>query len=261
MSDIQLDIDAFYSDSAPPNSQIILTCPGYLPDKKFVSPVVGDLVIGGTVSTSQPFAGGKTGEVQEQGQKINQVVKAFIPKKISDALGSVQNIVYKQRMQTIQMYQDADGGDISLQMVFIVTSRNNIQRYRDAVLLTSCVFPETEITMSADNNDGSGSLSSYGGILSSKEINTFMKAPMELMQALYPPCGYTISEGGNFKGTWNIRIGNYFSGKHYILKSASMSQSKARLKQDEALITTVDCQFDPAYTFCAKDFRNMFGLS
>ncbi|MCZ6145111.1 hypothetical protein O5255_27870, partial [Escherichia coli] len=79
---------------------------------------------------------GKSADVKEGAQKIKQAVKAFIPKKISDALGSVQNIVYKQRMQTIQMYQDAEGGDISLQMIFIVTSRSNIQRYRDAVLLT-----------------------------------------------------------------------------------------------------------------------------
>lgn len=258
MSSIQLDIDTFYSNSAPVNSQIRLTCPTYLPGKEFVSPIIGDLVIGGTVSTNQPFATGKSADVKEGAQKIKQAVKAFIPKKISDALGSVQNIVYKQRMQTIQMYQDAEGGDISLQMIFIVTSRSNIQRYRDAVLLTSCVFPETDINATV------GAISASAGIVTpyvTDEINKFIDTPIQLMQSLTPPCGYSIIDGGKFKGTWNIRIGNYFSGKDYILKSASMSQSKARLKQDEALITTVDCQFDPAYTFTAKEFRNMFGLS
>ncbi|EHO2015391.1 hypothetical protein KK075_003033 [Escherichia coli] len=257
MSGIQLDIDAFYSANAPVNSQIRLTCPTYLPDKEFVSPIIGDLVIGGTVSTSQPFATGKSAEVQEGAQKINQVVKAFIPKKISDALGSIQNIVYKQRMQTIQMYQDAEGGDISLQMIFIVTSRSNIQRYRDAVLLTSCVFPETDVNATVGAPSGAGIVTPYV----TDEINKFIDTPIQLMQALTPPCGYSIVDGGKFKGTWNIRIGNYFSGKDYILKSASMNQSKARLAQNEALITTVDCQFDPAYTFTAKEFRNMFGLS
>lgn len=64
MSSIQLDIDTFYSNSAPVNSQIRLTCPTYLPGKEFVSPIIGDLVIGCTVSTNQPFATGKSADVR-----------------------------------------------------------------------------------------------------------------------------------------------------------------------------------------------------
>ena len=79
-----------------------------------------------------------------------------------------------------------------------------------------------------------------------------------LTQTLRPPCGYRIGANGIPQGTWNIQIGTYFRASGFILESAAMTQSKERLGQGEALITTVSCQFGVALDITSEQFRSWF---
>jgi hypothetical protein len=264
MSNLKLDIDAIYEGYVP-NAIIQLTCPTYT-STVFTSPIVSDLVIGGNVATASPF----DDYASPAQQKIQQAVAAggmaagslgfggFLS-KIGLDFNKVSNYLNKQRWQTVQLYQGSSGGDLTVQMVFIVTGRSNINRYRQAIELTACTFPDPDYDLAAgttkqQQNPAAGVNTSYY----SSQSDKYLTDAAVLRQVMRAPCGYRIDPTGVPKGTWTVQIGRYFRAGGFVLKSATMNQSKERLGNDEAMITTVDCQFEPSMAVMSNQFRGWF---
>lgn len=246
MSKIPLDLDDMYSGNVP-DAIVKLTCPGYT-NTQFISPIVNDFGLSGSCSHTQPFDEYMSG-IQSASQRATMAAgmvtsaidKIFDAKKFDFS----KYAVYKTRAQTIRMYQDSQFSGINLDMVFIVTSRSNMQRYRDAIELASCVYPDPNAN-GGTGEAGESSLSYYQ--MDSNVLN----------QQLRPPCGYKIGANGMPQNTWSIQVGTYFRGSGFVLESASLTQSKERLGQGEALISTVSCQFSVALDISSDQFKSWF---
>lgn len=246
MSKIPLDLDDMYSGNVP-DAIVKLTCPGYT-TTEFIAPIVNDFGLSGSSAMVQPFDAYMS-DIQSSSQKMAlaaNMAKATVG-NVFDAgnFNFSKYAVYKTRSQTIRMYQGSQFGGINLDMIFIVTSRSNISRYHDAIELSSCVYPET--------NCESGS-----GEAGDSALSYFQMDASVLKKALRPPCGYRIGSNGMPQGTWNIQIGTYFMASGFILESAAMTQSKERLGQGEALITTVTCQFSVALDISSEQYKSWF---
>ncbi|MDK9585008.1 hypothetical protein [Lelliottia wanjuensis] len=245
MSKIPLDLDDMYSGNVP-DAIVKLTCPGYT-TTEFIAPIVNDFGLSGSSAMVQPFDAYMS-DIQSTSQKMalaGNMAYSGLMEKAFGKLDLTKHALYKTRAQTIRMYQGSQFGGINLDMIFIVTSRSNISRYHDAIELSSCVYPET-------NYEGGS------GEAGESALSYFQMDASVLKQALRPPCGYRIGSNGMPQGTWNIQIGTYFMASGFILESAAMTQSKERLGQGEALITTVSCQFGVALDISSEQYKSWF---
>lgn len=245
MSQVPLDLDDLYSGDIP-DAIVKLTCPGYTATE-FISPIVNDFALSGSASMVQPFSE-YANDAQNTSQKLSNGLNAV--KGAAGFGGSAIDFskfaVYKTRAQTIRMYQDSSFAGINLDMVFIVTSRSNISRYHDAIELSSCVYP--------DPNAGDGTQATSG----QSTLSYYQMDASVLKQMLRPPCGYRIGDNGMPQNTWSIQIGTYFRASGFILESAALNQTKERLGQGEALVSTVSCQFSPALDITSDQYRSWF---
>lgn len=263
MSGVLLDIDAIYN-GAIPDAVIRLSCPDYT-STIFTSPVVGDLVIGGSATTVSPF----DDYAAEQQQNLRNgiaaasmasfAVKNFLglSSDLQKGFSGLSNYMNKQRWQTLQLYQGSTGGDLAVQMVFIVTSADNIHRYRQAIELSSCIFPDPENDLGVNLTRQEQATAAGQNLTYSAD--TIMTDSKSLFQQMRAPCGYRIDPNtGMPRGIWTIQIGSYFRATGFILKNAKMTQTKERLGQHEAIISTVDCQFVPALAVTSSQFLSWF---
>lgn len=244
MSQVPLDLDDLYSGDIP-DAIVKLTCPGYT-KTEFISPIVNNFGLSGSASMVQPF--------NEYASDVNVASQKMLNglNLIKGALGLDSSLdfskfaKYKTRAQTMRLYQDSSFAGINIDMVFIVTSRSNISRYHDAIELSSCVYP--------DPNAGDGTQATSG----QSTLSYYQMDASVLKQMLRPPCGYRIGDNGMPQNTWSIQIGTYFRASGFILESAALNQTKERLGQGEALVSTVSCQFSPALDITSDQYRSWF---
>ncbi|NDO83710.1 hypothetical protein CJP72_24080 [Citrobacter sp. NCU1] len=247
MSKIPLQLDDLYSGNIP-NAIVKLTCPGYT-KTQFIAPIVNDFGLSASSAMTQPFDEYMSGiQNKLQTATMASTMGSAAAAKVFDGQGIdfSKFAVYKTRAQTIRMYQGSQFGGLNLDMIFIVTSRSNIRRYHDAIELSSCVYPDP-------NFNGGDANGSRGAALQYFQMNA-----SALTQQLRPPCGYKIGANGIPQNTWNIQIGTYFRAGGFVLENAAMTQSKERMGQGEALITTVSCQFGVALDVTCDQYKSWF---
>lgn len=235
MANLTLEIDGVYSGNFP-NSVVTLSHPQ---QGNFLSPLVDEINMGGSANFHQPFA-----EYADNALKTTQNSAAAV-QMLAGKFGNVdvsKYSMYKTIGQTINLFSDSSFSGFQLNMVFVVTSRSNIQRYYDAIKLASSVFPKAAL--------GGGN---------SKALNYFKMKANGLTTSLTPPSGYKVGSSGSPENTWDVNIGTFFSAHGMLLENAQLNQTRERVgSQGYALVSTVSCSFRPALDITDDEFISWF---
>lgn len=243
------DIDQIYNGEVP-NALVVLSHPKV---GTFKAPVIEDLSITGSAVVSSPFAE-YASKVQNQSQQIAAGVNAAAGMLNLDGFDASQFAFYKVLGQTVSMWNQTERPPISLNMVFVTTKRAQ-NRYQQAVMLASCVYPQME-GLSARNGEAAVQRPIVNGTRQSYYRTKLGKMTGELK----PPCEYHIGVNGMPENTWTIEIGGYFRAEGFVLESTAMTQTKQRLGDSEALIATVSCSLRPALDILDVEFREWFNV-